>query len=458
MSARAQLIRTFTSNGFGFIVTVAIQFGTVPILLSAWGPTLYGEWLLASTIPGYFAMSDLGLGLALANDMALSAARGDVRAVVAAFQSVGCAIFLIGLLILLPAAVLIAVLPVGAKFGMSAIAGPDLAILIALLLAQVWVGQLIGVLQAGFRSAGYFSFPGVAWQFLRIAEFSALGAAALLGYGPIGVVVAMVVTRIVGGVITAVILRVMARWLQFGIAEASWGTVRRLLRSAILFLALPLANALNLQTPLLVVGAVLGPEATVAFSTARTISRVIQQVPNLTNSSVWPVISHAYGEGDLPLVRRIFRFAIAVSVWLSAGGAIVLAVAGPYLYKLWTRRLVVLDPVLFDLLLVGVLVSALWYTASVVFTSTNRHGRFAMCFLVVNLAIAPLSWVLAYMAGSRGVAGALILGEIALAVYVLPASTRLVGDQLGQLVRFLVSPVALGRLFADSWATIRQSN
>jgi O-antigen/teichoic acid export membrane protein len=457
MSARAQLVRTFTSNAFGFIVTTIVQFGTVPILLSAWGPTLYGEWLLASTIPGYLAMSDLGLGTALANDMALNAARGDGRAVLAAFQSVGWAIFAIGPLVLLPAGALVAVFPVGPGFGMSAIAGSDLTTLIGLLLAQVWLGQLIAVVQAGFRSAGHLAFPSVAWQILRLAEFGALAVAALTGSGPIGVVAAMVAMRLAGGVITAIILRLWAPWLRFGVAEARFATVGRLLRPAIMFLAFPLANALNLQTPLIVVGAVLGAEATVVFSTARTISRVIQQFPNLVNASVWPVISHAFGEGDMPLVRRIYRFAVAASVWISAAGAFVLAVAGPYLYQLWTRRLVVLDPVLFDILLVGVLVSSLWYTASVLFTSTNRHGGFAMCSLLVNLVVAPLSWALAELAGLRGVAVALVLGEIMIALYVLPASTRLVGDRLGDLARLMISPKTLVQVFSGSWILKRRN-
>src|SRR6185437_3489513 len=124
-------------------------------------------------------------------------------------------------------------------------------------------------------------------------------------------------------------LRIVVPWLNIGFAEARLATVRRLLRPAIMFLAFPLASALNLQTPLLIVGTVLGPEAAVAFSTARTISRAIQQLPTVINYSVWPVISHAFGMGDMALVRRLYRSAVAISMWVSVAGVIVLALAGP---------------------------------------------------------------------------------------------------------------------------------
>jgi O-antigen/teichoic acid export membrane protein len=446
VSARARLLRIFASNSFGLAVTMVIQFGTVPILLAAWGPALYGEWLLATTIPGYLAMSDLGLGTALANDMALSAARGDRQGVIGAFQSVGWTIFAIGPLVLLPIAVLIAIFPLGPAFGMSSITGADLGTLMTLLLAQVWLGQQHGVLQAGFRSADYLVFPNLSWQFVRIAEFAALAVIAISGYGPIAVVAAMVVLRIIAAAGIIVVLRILVPWLTFGIAQAELATVRRLLRPAVMFLAFPLANALNLQTPLLVVGAVLGPEATVAFSTARTISRAIQQLPSMINASVWPMISQAFGAGDMSRVRRLFRFAVAISIWISAAGVVALALIGPSLYQFWTHRLIRLDPVLLDLLLICVFVNALWYTASVLFTSTNRHAEFAKCSVVVNLVVVPLCWVLAELAGLRGVAGGLILGEIMIALYVWPAATRLAGDRLVELARFLVSPAELIRL------------
>ena len=443
MSARGRLIRIFASNTFAVLVTIVVQFGTVPILLGAWGTTLYGEWLLASTIPGYLAMSDLGFGTALANDMALSAARGDRQAVIGAFQSVGWTIFAIGPLVLLPISILIAIFPVGPRFGMTAIAGSDFPILMALLLAQVWLGQQHGVLQAGFRSAGYLVFPNISWQFIRIAEFAALAFTALSGYGPIAAVTAMVVLRIIAAVSIIVVLRILVPWLTFGISRARVATVRRLSGPAVMFMAFPLANALNLQTPLLVVGAVLGPEATVAFSTVRTISRTIQQLPSMINASVFPVMSHAFGAGDMPMVKRLYRVAVAMSTWVSAAGVVGIALAGPFLYRLWTHRLLTLDPILLDLLLLVVLSNALWYTASVLFTSTNRHAGLATCCLVVNLIIAPLCWILVHVAGLRGVAGALIIGELIMAAYVIPASANLAEVRLGEFGRFLISPTEL---------------
>lgn len=445
MSLRTRLAGAVAANSFGYAVSILLQLGSVPLLLGAWGPALYGEFLLGSAIAAYLGMSDLGLTAALGNDMAMATARGDVARARAGFQAIGLAMLALGPLVFAPLALLAWVLPIGSFVGLEKIAGGALAALMGLLLARIWLGQLLQVLHAGFRCAGDFALGSTLASSLRLIEFAALAVAVLLGGGPLSGAAAMVAARLLGTAIIGLLLRRRVPWLGFRCAGSRWPVARQLLRPGLMFMALPLAAGLNLQGPLLVIGAVLGPQAVVAFATARTISRAVQQLLDIVSASIWPELSRAYACGDRPLLRLLLRGAVATSLWLGLTGLAALALGGAWVYRVWTHGLIPFDPLLFDLLLLVMLGNVAWYTASTALGATNRHGGLALVYLLVNLAAGPLCWFLVCTAGLHGAAAGLMLVELVLAAYVVPTTLRLVGGRLGGLAQWTERPAALGR-------------
>ncbi len=440
MSVRARLAGTFSSNTLGYAVTLFVQIASVPLLIGMWGPTLYGEWLIASTIPGYLALSDFGLSSALANDMAMNASRGDHKPAIGAFQSIGVVILLIGPAVLLSLFAITSLLPIGAHMGLSLIKGRDFVLLTILLGAQVWFSQIHGVLQAGFRSAGYYAAASAGIQVLRLADFGALAAAVLSGGGPIAAVASIIAVRIAATGAALVLLRIWVPWLTIGVMQFRWEAVKRLLHPGVMFLVFPLTTALNIQTPVLVIGMVFGPETAAVFSTARTLSRAVQQLLNIIINTIYPEVSRAYGTGDHNLIKKLYRLSVSASLWVSCLGAGLVAIAGPYLYGTWTRHTISLDPVLLDLLLLVTVCNSSWFAASVVFTATNRHARMAKQYLVINLVAVPAYWALAKTVGLDGVTVGLILCELATAAFVLPESLKLVGDRLSDLAQATMVP------------------
>src|SRR4051812_46417644 len=86
-SIRQRIARGFGSTILGPIITLAIQLGAVPFLLSAWGAGKYGEWLVLSAIPANFSFSDLGFSDASGSDMTVRVAAGDRAGALCTFQS-----------------------------------------------------------------------------------------------------------------------------------------------------------------------------------------------------------------------------------------------------------------------------------------------------------------------------------------------------------------------------------
>lgn len=447
---RQRLLSGMAATSFGYLVFLFAQFGSVPLLLSAWGPALYGEWIIASTIPGYLAMSDLGLGQALTNDMSLALGRGDRQEANTAFQSVGIALLFSVPLICLPLFVAIRFLPLGPAVGIHIIGERHLATLAAIFFVQVWAGQQINTLGAALRCIGSYPLVELLGNCMRLAEVAALMATASAGFGPIPAAVSMVSVRCAFALGMAMIVRRKVPWLRFGLAEATPKKVAALGKSGIGFLSLPIANALNIQTPVVIVGMLFGSSAVAAFSTIRTLSRGVQQLTNIVYHVVWFEMPLAYGASNMAMVRRLFRFSIMACLAVAVASSAALMMVGPDLYRFWTHRLVSFDRLLLALLLAVVIVNALWNSAAVILFATNRNIGLASANMLCNLAAVPLLWLLGQGAGVRGIAAGLILCDAAIAFYAVPASFRMAGDTLSGLLGTLASPRRLMRFVHGS--------
>ena len=77
VGARQRIRRALFANLFARVVRVAEQLVLVPLLLSSWGATSYGEWLALGSIAGFAAIANLGIGHAAAAEIILISARGE---------------------------------------------------------------------------------------------------------------------------------------------------------------------------------------------------------------------------------------------------------------------------------------------------------------------------------------------------------------------------------------------
>ena len=131
----------------------------------------------------------------------------------------------------------------------------------------------------------------------------------------------------------------------------------------------------------MLIGYVLGPIAVVTFNTARTISRSAAQGMNLINNSVWPEMSAAFGTGAMDVARMLHRRACQISLVLCLSITLAAAILGDRIWKMWTVGKVPTDPVLLNIMLLQMVVSAFWFTSSVVPMAINQHQRIARAML-----------------------------------------------------------------------------
>src|SRR6201994_3405137 len=448
-SLKRRLIAGFGANTFSRLSTTLTQIVSVPVFLSHWGVHLYGEWILLNTIPSYLGLSDIGFGSVAGNEMTMLAAAQDFDQALVVFQSVWVLTTFITSLLGLLLIATVWILPLGAWLHMHAISGADARLIVLLLGLAVLLGMQETLFQAAFRCVGKYPLGTMAKSVVVLAAFLSTMIGVALHLSPVPVAFLYAASNAVGVFALWILLRREVPWIRFGVRHAQWGAIRRLTKPALSFMCFPLVNALNLQGILVVIGYAMGPIPVVTFNTARTISRSAAQGMNLINNSIWPGMSAAFGVGAMDVARMLHRRACQISLLLCLGITLAVALLGDRIWRIWTVGKVPIDPVLLNIMLLQMVVSAFWFTSSVVPMAINQHQRMARAMLTATCFALALAWALMHvpLLGLRGAAMALVAGVLFTGVYVLRESLRLLHDNLGDFARSMLDLSLLQRLW-----------
>jgi O-antigen/teichoic acid export membrane protein len=442
-----RLLKGFGASLYGQVVVVAIQLAGVPILLSHWHASLYGEWLILFAIPAYLSLGDLGFSLSAANDMTARVGREDRAGALTVFQSLtALVLFLaaVGLVLITIAATL---LPLGDWIHFAGLTTREVRWVLWFLGAEVLLKLPDGVNHAGFRATGDYALHVTLYYSILFAQHASIWLLAALGFGPVAAAAAFVTIRVIATPANAIVLARRHPWLRFGFGEARLTQLRALVRPAFANTGIPLALALNVQGMVLLVGATLGPLAVVTFSTLRTLTRLALQMVSTVSHAAEPELASAFGKGDQVLLRSVYHHALRGSFWLALTVSIGLALTGAWILRFWTHGRVHMDPELFHWLLASAVASALWYGSLTLLKAANRHLRAAVIYAASAGAALALAAVLLKATGNLASAGmSLLLMDTVMAGYTLRAASRLCGTSGVTSLYSALNPAPLLRL------------
>jgi O-antigen/teichoic acid export membrane protein len=319
-------------------------------------------------------------------------------------------------------------LPAGRILKISHISETDTKWIIFYLAVSILLAQLEQLLQSAYRSIGRYPYGSFVKSAMALAAFSATLISVALGHGARSTAIVFACANIAGTIFLSLLVKHDIPWIEYGWKHARFSEVRRLTRPAIAFMGFPIGNALNLQGTLLAVSYALGPVSVVIFSTARTISRGALQMVQMVNGTFEPELTLSFGAKNIDLTRTLHRracqLALVVAVVIVAG----VMTVGPYVLHSWTGGHVPPSRGLLSLLLLVVVVFALWSTSSTLMTSTNQHQKMAVVYVAATSLTCVACFFFARWEGLYGAAAALLISELAMNVYVLPASLRIAQD------------------------------
>jgi O-antigen/teichoic acid export membrane protein len=417
---RSRLLKGTGAQAFSQVVQIFIRLSEVPLLLAFWGPQLYGEWLMLAAIPAYLAIGDGGFATAACRDMTMKSGAGDRQGALAVFQSTWLLLLTVSLVAFALAYGFATLAPLHKWLGFSAISTADTRVVLLLLVTHVLIGFQGGLLNGGFWVSGNYPSGMALGALTQLLEFLGLAVAVFLGGGPAQAATGYVCGRAAGTGLMWLGQRRSSPWLNHGFKHATIRELKRLTAPAFASLAFPLGNALNIQGMRLVVGLALSPAAVAVFTPLRTLSRLAMQPRVIVNQLVQPEMALAYGAKDDGLFSRLFTKSCQLAFWGCILAALAVATGAHWLFPIWTKGKLFMHWPVFSMLLVGVVINSLWYTALMVLYATNRHTRVAVYYTSVYGAGA---FVIGYLAtkysGLNGAALSLIVAESIMAVIVI---------------------------------------
>jgi O-antigen/teichoic acid export membrane protein len=419
------------------LVTVIAQVVSVPVFLHYWGPTLYGEWLLLSTIPWYLSLSDVGLGSVAGNEMTMRVAAGDRQGALGNFQSAWVIIALVSAVLAVGMVAVTFKLPLGRWLRVHTMTAGQFHGVMLLLTAYALGSLQSTLLTSGFRCDGNYALGTFLLNILRLSETLGSALATACSAGPLIVAAVLMGIRWAGLIVMATLLAARSPWIVWGVRYARAACVREMASPAVAFMAFPFGNAVSIQGMLAVVGIVLGPLAVTAFSTMRTLTRFAFIILETIKQSIWPELSAAFGVENWAYARKLHATACQGSLVACAAAVAFLGVFGERIYRLWTHGCVTFDPALFRALLLVVLADSFWYASSATSIACNLHQKVAVAYAAGSAASVVVAyWTLSKL-GLIAAALALLVVDVAMTPYVWHSSLSILRDTPRSFLREL---------------------
>jgi O-antigen/teichoic acid export membrane protein len=420
----------FLTNWVGKLSSTVIQFVQIPVFLHFWSVPLYGEWMIVNSIPAYLSFSNVGFGSVAGNEMTMLVARDDRAAAIRVFQSCWWLIAIICTATIVLLSGTLYYLPASRLLRLTTLGETDTKWIIFYLGVSVLLGQLEQLLQSAYRAIGRYPYGTFLKNMFSLFAFGCMIAAVTLGAGARTTALVFASVNVAITIFFCILVRRDIPWIEYGWQHASFAEIRKLARPAFAYMGFPLGNALSLQGSLLAVGYALGPTEVVIFSTARTVSRVALQMVQMVNTTFEPEMSIAFGAGNYELTRTLLRRACQLALLVALVLVLVMLSFGPWFLVHWTGGHVPPSRPLLSILLVVVVLYSLWSTSGTLMTSTNQHQRLATYYILGTSVACVLCYLLARAYGLYGAAASLLISEIVMNLYVVPACLRIAHDTL----------------------------
>lgn len=425
---KRRLFLGFLSGWVGKFASTIIQLVQVPIFLHFWSVPVYGEWMIVSALPTYLSFSSFGFGSAAGNEMTMMVSRGDREGALRVFQSCWWLISLLGCVTIFLLGVGLYFFTIADKLKLSAISEIDTKWIIFYLGVSVLLGQLEQLLQASYRSVGRYPYGSFIKSVMSLAAFACMIVPVVLGGGARVTALVFAVANIAGTAILCVLVRRDIPWIEYGWRFTHVAEIKRLFGPAVPFLGFPIGNALSLPGSLLAVGYALGPTAVVIFGTARTVSRVALQMVHMMSGTFGPEMSSAFGTQNHGLTRTLHRRACQMALLVAVVMVLMMMTFGPWFLNHWTGGHVPPSRGLLSILLLVVVANTLWATSSTLLAAINQHQKLAAYYILATGMTCVLCFALARWYGLYGAAWSLLVAEIVMNMYVVPASLKISRD------------------------------
>jgi O-antigen/teichoic acid export membrane protein len=457
---RHRLFWGFGAQGLALVLRILQQIALVPILISAWGPELYSDWIIVYAAATSLSFLDLGIQVYFGNALLIARSRGDIPAYRRQFG-------------IATSAYVIILLVTGLSLAAASLSAPWQGLLSTHLMSEATVNATFmilavatlllipfGLVTAVYRAYGDYAHAGVISTSTDALRGIGICVVSLIGGDPVSAATVYLAVALMFWMIVVVDQRKRYGEFPFALTAPMRSELKSGAIGSALYIIPTLATPLALNGPILLLGA-LGamPGAIVAFAVCRTFTGFVRQLVHQLCHPIGAELSRQQATADLTRMKLVFigsgRLLSGLAGLLSG---LTVVVAEPFL-RIWTRGEVLYDPWLVGFFLLSIVAAAPSQVALMMFHYNNQprvlittHASYAVLSLVLcAVLIGPFA--------AAGAAAAVGIAELASLGFFLPrAATSAIGLSLYSyfsrcgVVATLGFCLGLGCAWALDWA------
>jgi len=441
MASIFRLAKNTLYNISAYVVSSLVSLVALPFMLHAYGKSVYGVFMLASSLVGIIGLLDFGLTIILIKEVA-QATTGDrarhlIRFGALCFSILGVACALILWVISAQPALFKSLTPV--EYGLL----KDILLVHAVTQLIIWPTKMGNIILSGKQRYDAVSLANV---ITAVGTSAMIPLALFLKRGPLFLTAAMMaVTAATSLALFGYALVVQRR--EGGHEERTpWppGLGKRVFRIAFPVFVAQLAAFLMLQqSDRLVLGIFLGAGAIALYEVAAKFGSLMTQAVSLLVSAVPPFVAQMEVTADKKTTERFFLRGSRYLSCLLVPIHLVLIVTAPEIVRLWIGNGYSASILPARLLLFATMLLPLHYLADSILVARDLYKKwmpYAIFTAVLNVA---LSLVLVKPLGISGVAlGTLISYFVDTSLYIVITS-RTIGYAISSWVKRVVLPAAV---------------
>jgi O-antigen/teichoic acid export membrane protein len=265
-------------------------------------------------------------------------------------------------------------------------------------------------------------------QRLGALLLSAIGLS--LGFGPLGVACAQLISPIVVGVSTLTALHKNHRQLAPSVQRLNLSTARLLIAPASVFSLPWAANLLALQAPVIILARTFGGTSVAVFATYRTLANTIRQISSIIMQAASPEITTLHARGHRESLRSLHRVLVFFSFPLTFAICGALWLYGPEVLNLWTRGKLGYDAGL----LRALLLVALLQTAGGLFgmfpLATDQFRRACIGIFLTSCMSVLGGYLFLDTLGATAFPAFGLMAEFTLSAFLLHEAAHVIGEDL----------------------------
>lgn len=424
--SRHRIKKTVVAVFFGRGLMAFRQILLVPLMLSTWGTSYYGAWLIVSSIPSFLAMSNPGLGTSAASRIANRPGDGNLEG---------------NRTTLVTASVMIAgvfCLVVAALGAWSLIRGGEASVMehevwvVLFLMAALFVRMLAQPFHGCWVSIGRASTSLQLSNAYFVVDLLICALVPMLG----GRAELMTAVGLGWSVVWLILYLVMTFRAQPGLLKPTAPTLeeaRFLLGRGIGHQLGPLWQAMLFQGSILIAANLFGSVGSALWGALRVVNRAGNQALELVSQSVGPEFQINRAKDDIIANQKLHAKAVLVSVAISTSMAAGLMVAGSALFTRWTHGSFVVPSIVWLVMPAGLVPFSLWWVSGEYQRSMNKPWALNAVGTLAALASLATSWLLS-AAGIASLAWGSLVFELIMACFVLRRTLRLLDQPLSAFI------------------------